>query len=430
MSIEAAIMSQQTDSQGPPTAVKTRRWWIKLLVQPALCVGAGVLAIVALGAAQRLGWISAGGGAAKTTAPQSGTARYICPMMCTPPQTVPGRCPVCAMELVVAAGGARDMDELAVRIEPAARRLANIKTVSARRVPLARKIRTVGEIAYDEGALATIAAYVDGRVEKLFADYTGVRVRPGDDLALLYSPELYSTQVEFVQSKRAWAPTGRQGSARVADTRRALLDGARQKLLELGMTERQVQQLERGGGAKSRMHISTPIGGTVIEKLAAQGQYVKTGDPIYRIADLSTVWLMLKLFPEDAASIRYGQRVEAEVQSLPGQKFTGRVAFIDPTVTPKTRTVGVRVVMDNGPRMLRVGDYATAEIEVHLTAGSGDAMVYDSDMASVRGIRTSSKTGPASAACVGSSLCRRAGSASPPSRSPSGRRWLCPAAPC
>ena len=102
---------------------------------------------------------------------------------------------------------------------------------------------------------------------------------------------------------------------------------------------------------------------------ATEGQYVKEGQAIYELADLSTVWLMLELFPEDAAAIRYGQIVEAEVQSLPGRKFAGRVAFMDPMVDPTKRTVGVRVVIPNDDGLLRVGDYATAKIQAPLAGG-------------------------------------------------------------
>ncbi|MEE9602982.1 MAG: efflux RND transporter periplasmic adaptor subunit, partial [Thermoguttaceae bacterium] len=269
------------------------------------------------------------------------------------------------MELVVAVSGGGDTDELAVHIEPAGRRLANIKTATTKRLPMKRKVRTVGALAYNEGELATIAAYVEGRVERLFADYTGVVVEKGDGLALLYSPELYAAQVEFVQSKSAFERSS-QTQSRMGDLQRALYRSARQKLIELGMTEQQVQQLDETGEAQSRMQIGAPIGGTVIEKLAVEGQYVKTGEPIYRIADLSTVWLMLELFPKDAACVRFGQRVEAEVDSIPGEKFSGRVEFVNPVVNPKTRTVGIRVVIPNEEGLLRPGDYATATIDVDL----------------------------------------------------------------
>ena len=356
-------MIEQDVVQNAPTPPDNKRPWIGWVAKPLLLLLTGVLLIVALGGAQRMGWISAGGGSVSAAGGDK-PSRYICPMMCTPPQSEPGRCPVCGMPLVAATGGGGNLDKLAVHIEPAARRLANIRTVRAKSIPLKRNIRAVGEIAYDEGSLATIAAYVEGRIEKLLVNYTGALVKQGDPMALVYSPDLYAAQVEFVESKRALKAAAGSSLPRVLESQRALLDGARQKLLELGMTETQVRQLDRTLQAHSRIYVAAPIGGTVIERLASEGQYIKAGQPIYRIVNLSTVWLMLKLFPDDAAHVRYGQRVEAEVQSLPGRRFSGRVAFIDPRVDPKTRTVAIRVVLPNHGGVLRPGDYATASIEV------------------------------------------------------------------
>ncbi len=202
------------------------------------------------------------------------------------------------------------------------------------------------ELNYDEGTLKTIAAYVDGRLDRLYADYTGVVVETGDQLALLYSPQLYSSQVELLVAKRS---RERRQSATFAGRRRFRSRPVRQRPRTSDRVwhdrSPRSSNSKQAGEANSRLHLCAPISGTVIEKFAVEGQYVKTGQPIYRLADLSTVWLMLELFPEDAAAIRYGQKVEAEVQSLPGRKFSGRVAFIDPMVDPQTRTVGVRVVM-------------------------------------------------------------------------------------
>ncbi|MHB0954949.1 MAG: efflux RND transporter periplasmic adaptor subunit [Pirellulaceae bacterium] len=378
---ESSVASAARPERMPP------RWWIKLLVPPVLILAAGGLLIFGLGAAQRLGWVSAGGGSSgrEHASVSEEHVRYICPMMCTPPQSEPGRCPVCAMELVPASSSTGDTDGLSIQVDPVARRVANIRTVAVQAVPLVRNIRAIGELSYDEGTLKTIAAYVDGRLDRLYADYTGVVVKKGDHLAWLYSPQLYSGQVELLLAKRAREgrrSTMPSGAATASYSGSDLYQSARERLVEWGMTASQIEQLEKAGEANSRMHLSAPISGTVIEKLAVEGQYVKTGQPIYRLADLSSVWLMLELFPEDVAMIRYGQQVEAEVQSLPGRKFTGRVAFIDPTVEPKTRTVGVRVVIPNSDGLLRVGDYAKATIAVQL-GGSGDqlAKVYDSELA-------------------------------------------------
>lgn len=144
------------------------------------------------------------------------------------------------------------------------------------------------------------------------------------------------------------------------------------------MSDEQLARLEKTGKAESRLTIYAPQGGTVVEKQAVEGNYVKAGDPIYRIAELTTVWLMLELFPEDASRIRFGQRVEAIVQSLPGETYLGRVAFINPTVDPKTRTVGVRVELLNEDRRLRPGDYAEARINLPI---GPQGKIYDADLA-------------------------------------------------
>ena len=301
-------------------------------------------------------------------------------MMCTPPQTEPGRCPVCAMELVAASSSGADGPSNSITIDAAARRVSNIQTVAVMSMPMTRTIRAIGELNYDEGTQRTISAYVDGRLDRLYADYTGMVVKKGDHLALLYSPRLYSGQVELLLAKKAQSETRSETVKRIIGTGDDLYSSAKQRLMELGMTEEQIADLEKAGEANSRLQVCAPISGTVIEKLAVEGEYVKEGQSIFKVADLSTVWLMLELFPEDAAAVRYGQKVEAVVQSLPDRTFEGRVAFIDPQVDPKTRTVGVRVVIPNRDGLLRVGDYAKATINVPLS-DSSQSVVFDPELA-------------------------------------------------
>jgi Cu(I)/Ag(I) efflux system membrane fusion protein len=291
-------------------------------------------------------------------------------------QPMPGRCPICGMELVPAAAGGANLDELAVNIDPAQRRLANIQTAAVQESPLSEELRAIGILAIDESRQATISAYIAGRLERLFADYTGVDIAKGNHLAVIYSPQLYAAQVDYLEARRAAGVAGALPAVRQAQE--ALAANTRQRLREYGMTDEQIAELERSGQAQSRLTIYAPQGGTVIEKLAIEGNYVEAGEPIYRIADLSTVWLMLELFPEDATRVRYAQRVEAVMQSQPGQPLVGRVAFIEPTVDPKTRTVSVRVELVNGHRRLRPGDYARARISLPI---GPQGATFDADLA-------------------------------------------------
>lgn len=370
-----------TTAPKPVTALQAAGWLLRYVSQPLMFFVAGAALLGLLGLAQKYGWISEGGGGGTGGgATAAADVDYICPMMCTPPQKEPGRCPVCAMELVPASGGGAGGDERSVVVDPASRRVANIQTVSVKSVPMSRTIRAVGELQYDEGSLRTISAYSDGRFDKLYVDYTGAVVKSGDRLASFYSPELYSAQIEYLQATKYLNGQSSKSLAAVANANRSLQRTSRQRLIELGMTEAQIRQVDSQNEAQSRLDILAPMSGTVTEKMVVEGEYVKEGQPVFKLADLSTVWLMLELFPEDAAAVRYGQAIEAQLRSLPGRSFTGRIAFVDPDVDPKTRTVNVRVVLENEGGLLRIGEYATAEISVPMSSES-ESLVYDPELA-------------------------------------------------
>ncbi len=371
--VVSEAVAPQSEEQCSPTPIVrdahskvTRggpRWIVRTGVQAATVVIVAGLVFFLLGVAQRTKWLTAdgfSGGTSESAAEADGgeEKRYICPMMCTPPSTEPGRCPVCAMELVEATGGGGG-DGLSVTIEDSARRLVGIQTAISKMGDVNRTIRTIGSIDFDESRLSTISAYVDGRLEKMYANYAGVKVNEGDDLALIYSPQLYTAQTEFITSMNSDGKIGRFQIDN-GDLHRM----ARENLAELGMTQNQIDQLAKSRKPMSRIRIKSAQSGTVIEKSAVEGDYVKTGHKLYRVADLSSVWLMLDLFPDDASAVRFGQQVEAEIQSVPGEVFTGRVAFIDPIVNATTRTVRVRVEIMNFDGKLRPGDYATARVTV------------------------------------------------------------------
>lgn len=370
--------STHTENSPPHPDARSARWWLRKLLPTALFLAVGLLLIVLIGVAQRIGWIRSSTSSVAATAEGGKQQIYTCPMHPQIRQPKPGRCPICGMELVPAAKTGANLDEMAITIQPAQRRLANIQTAEAKLQPVHSTIETIGSIEIDESRQATIAAYIDGRIEKLFADYTGIEVEKGDHLAIVYSPELYSAQVELLESRKALKKMSSAALSIVREAQEKLVENSRQKLVELGMSDEQIEQLISTGKAQSRLTIFAPIGGTVTEKLAEEGKYIKAGEPIYRIANLTTVWLMLELYPEDAARIRFGQQVDAELQSLPGKTLKGRVVFIDPTVNPTRRTVGVRVEFNNEQGQLRPGDYAKARIKVPI---GPQGIVYDAELA-------------------------------------------------
>ncbi len=229
------------------------------------------------------------------TSEEGPATSYICPMMCVPPTTKPGRCPVCAMELVPASASSSAGPSSKIQIDPRSRRIAGIQTVTAKSQTLFREVRGVGEVSYDESKLKTLSAYIDGRIEELYADFTGIEVKKGDSLALIYSPDLYAAQVEYVRTKE-FAETSTGGSSRSADSNRRLLDSSRERLIELGMTEEQIRKLEDDKKPNSRLALHAPMSGTVIEKMACrrtihQSRHagVQTGRPEHRLAGAGTV---------------------------------------------------------------------------------------------------------------------------------------------
>lgn len=343
---------------------------IRPLYSGAIIVGAVLLSIYLVGWAQRQGWIrtesTSGGGAAATTTVAN--TEYICPMMCTPPSSEPGRCPVCAMELVPATSGGGDAGEKSVNIAIADRRLVGIKTVEARRSPAERTVRGVGALQVDESRLARIPTDTGGRVEKLLVNFVGQQVQAGEAIATLYSPDLYAAQTELLTLKSTRKRTsGRRYT--LADIREELITAARERLRELGMSREQIAAVERADAANTRVEIRSPQTGTVTKMMLREGQYIKPGDSVCEVADLSNVWLMTELFPEDASLVRYGQRVSAKISSLPGEIVEGRVSFIDPMVDNKKRAVKIRVDLTNPDAKLRPGDEATVEITVPMQPG-------------------------------------------------------------
>jgi len=359
-----------------PSALGVSFEIVKLLLIPALILVAFATGILMIGVAQRNDWISSNTGdesrvGATSDGGQSDVS-YICPMMCVPPTGEPGRCPVCAMELVPASSGSSGGPSSTIEIDPRSRRVAGIETTVARSETLYREIRGVGEISYDESKLKTLSAYIDGRIEELYADYTGITVKKGDKLAMLYSPDLYSAQGEYVRTLE-FSNKSTASNSRIAESNRKMLTSSRSRLIELGMTDDQVATLEQTKTPDRRIGLHAPMSGTVIEMMAETGQYIKAGTPVYKLADLGTVWMVLELFPEDARLIRVGQKVTATTKSNAAASTVGTVEFVEPTVDPKMRTVGVRVSIKNENGELKPGEFARATLKIPLLSESGEA---------------------------------------------------------
>ena len=293
-------------------------------------------------------------------------ATWICPMHPEIRKAGPGTCPLCKMDLIEEPTGAEGPGAV-LEMSESAVALAGIRTVPAERREAASRVRLAGRVDYDETRVRTIAARVDGRVDRLFVDYTGIRVNRGDHLAEIYSPGLLVAQEELIEAKRG-AESG-ESSAFLADSNRRALESAREKLLLLGLQEDQVADIERRESAEETVLINSPLEGIVVTKGVLEGAYVTTGTPLYRIADLSGVWVWLDAYESDLEWLRYGQDVTVEVDALPGVTYDGWISFIGTEVIERTRTVPVRVEVDNADQALKPGMFARGEVQAILGAG-------------------------------------------------------------
>jgi len=286
-----------------------------------------------------------------------------------------GLCPICNMDLVpVDTDASGAVGERELTLSDGARRLARIRTVPVERRAVSVEVRTVGKIDYDETRVSDITSYVPGRLERMLVDYTGVTVRRGDPMVEIYSPDLIAAQEELLQAIRARASLERSTVEVVRQMAAATVTAARERLRLWGLLEEQIAEIERRGAAMERVTLNAPMTGVVIEKHANPGSYVATGTPIYTVADLGRVWARLESYESEVAWLRVGQEVEFRTEAYPGTVFRGTIAFIDPVVDPRTRTVDVRVDVPNRDGRLKPEMLVHAVLRARVSGnGAGEA---------------------------------------------------------
>lgn len=223
---------------------------------------------------------------------------------------------------------------------------------------LAREIRTVGQVTFDETKVTTISPKIDGWIEALYVNFEGQPIGAGTPLFAIYSPMLVTAQEELLLAKRL-ADEVRDGSADTRASAASLLTSARRRLQYWEMPLRDLQRIESAGDVQRTVTLRSPVNGFVVQKNVLQGQRVMAGEALYRIADLSTVWVEGEVFERDLAAVRLGQLVTAELDALPGRPRRGRITYIYPTLNPESRTSRVRVELSNPGTVLKPGMYAT-----------------------------------------------------------------------
>ncbi len=286
----------------------------------------------------------------------------------------PGKCPLCGMNLIpLESSGDDEGGEREISVSPYAAKLMELETYTVDRRFVSAEVRMVGTVDYDETRVSTISAWFPGRIDQLFVDYTGVPVNKGDHLAKLYSPELLTAQEELIQAIQTLEKLKNSDSTYLLETAQKTIVASREKLRLWGFTAEQIAAIEKRGTPSDHMTIYSTGSGIVIHKNAQEGMYVKTGTRIYTIADLTTVWVQLDAYESDLDALRYGGQIEFTTEAYPGETFEGTISFIDPVVSPATRTAKVRVIVKNPTLKLKPGMFVRA-IARPIVAANGHVM--------------------------------------------------------
>lgn len=330
----------------------------------------------------------------KSESTASGEEYYTCPMHPSVRSDRPGACPVCGMALVkktkqkVDDSTRRDADMKdvaslqSISLSPTQRIIANVSTVKAERRNVSKDIQAVGIVSYAEPNYRRISMRFPGRLDNLYLSYTGQTVRKGDPVADVYSPEAISAQHEYLLSLDAYEQTKQSEQSFAAAEQ--MLDQSEQKLLQWGFTEGQITRLKETRKVDHLVTIYSQVSGTVVRKSVDPQHYAVTGENMFDVADLSTVWTLLDLYEKDIRFVLRGQSARITTEAYPNEKFEGVVTFIDPVLNPETRTIRVRTEFSNPQGKLKPNMFINATIAIPKT----NALVVPSSAVLSTGRRT------------------------------------------
>lgn len=273
----------------------------------------------------------------------------------------PGKAPDCGMDLVPVYEDEGEVQ--GIKINPATIQNMGVKVETVERRKLSKVIRTTGKIDYDEQKVYSINTKTMGWVEKLYVDYTGKVVHKGDPLMELYSPELVTTQEEYLQALKYRKALQQSTLAEAKKESDDLIQSVRRRLLYWDIPESEIKALEERGTPNKTMTIYSPADGIVMEKMVQKGQNIMAGMELYKIADLSTVWVLADIYQYELPWVKLGQTVEIELSYLAGKTFKGKITYIYPYLSEETKTAKVRVEVPNTKGLeLKPDMYATVKI--------------------------------------------------------------------
>lgn len=334
-------------------------------------IAMAALVIIALGIGGAYFFREGHSGTAKVA---EGKQLYTCGMHPQVIQDHPGLCPICGMELTPLkkhehksesaeksaattepgkGGKAAKDNALLIRVETAVIQKMGVRTEILKKRTISREIRAVAHVDFNEKNQIIINSRVNGWVEKLYARYTGKTVRRGEALAAIYSPDLVSTQEEYLALYR------QSRSNPESEELQKLLRAARKRLGYWQITGRQIRKIEESGEVTRRLTLYSPYSGVITEKKVIEGAHIKEGTDLFKIVDLSTVWAYVHIPEKDIPFVESGMRAEMIVPQIPGRVFHGKVSFVFPYMDPQARDLKVRVTFPNHHFQLRPGMYST-----------------------------------------------------------------------
>ena len=242
-----------------------------------------------------------------------------------------------------------------VRLDAAKQQLIGLKTVAVRRADLDTTIRTTGQVMMDETRVVRVAPRFEGFIERLYANFTGKFVKKGDPLATIYSPELFSTEQEFLLAQKSQSMLAQAGLPGAADSARA-------RLRLFGISDAEIDAIAKRGTPGRSAPIAAPISGYITANNVVAGAKVGPGNPLFDIVDLSQVWVLAAVYEYERPRIRLGQSATLTLSYWPDRSWHGRVSYILPSVDEKTRTISVRIAVSNPKLDLSLGMFADVVI--------------------------------------------------------------------
>lgn len=306
-----------------------------------------------------LGWLVFGGSAThehngEPTPTEEAAVVWTCSMHPQIKMDKPGKCPLCAMDLIPlkSAGGGDDaIDDDAIQMSKEAVALANIQTTVVGRQDAVKDLQLYGTIQVDERLQQSQTSHVNGRIEKLFINFTGESVRQGQLIATIYSPDLLNAQQELLEAKK------------LIDFQPLLLDAAKEKLRLWKMSDAQTNKILSTGKVSPYVSITANTSGIVTAKNVNQGDYINQGSVLYSISNMTKLWAVFEAYEADLPFLKEGDMLEYTLPSIPGKIYRGKISFINPIIDATSRTAKIRVETDNKDQALKPEMYATATVQ-------------------------------------------------------------------